>query len=347
MSLALTATLIGLRCDYAAYAGVALAAVRIPGGTQISTNFSSAELIAVIAAANAAVNCTAQRLLAIGVANVAAAAATDAAAAHRSLQQTTTVPYANVDVSIIVTMSAVGAFAVAASVASAPIPAFPRTTAAWAPLWSYSVTGWQTAVGFPFDINVGSITTSNSVTYSPKPTPALGSEPLALGLSIGIGLCLLLAFAGLAWYRCRSTAAAPSERRIGVKFITYRQRSGGVLDIALALSDLDGKSFGAELAGDRLVVRWLTSAGFARVVELQLFAPLAEGGAIASIVLPHAVLMMGLHKLAAADRSDAAGAVAWPRLLRDAEADDVLAGVGDAPFDGPSAGARAMSQNQS
>ena len=112
-----------------------------------------------------------------------------------------------------------------------------------------------------------------------------------------------------------------------------RTASDGAVDIALALPELEGKGVSALLTGDRLAVRWLTSSGFARTIELQLFAPVtAEGGAVKTIVLPHAVLVMGLLNLAAAGSSDSAGADEWPRLLHDAETTEALAGVGDAPF---------------
>lgn len=200
-SASLPATLLGLRCDYAALVGVAVPAVRIAGGEQINTNSSAETLAAAIAAANAATTCNARVLR-----------ADHPAAQPRRLQASLTTPWAAIAVNIGVISSAGGAAQVAqlVSAASASAADFPLTTAGWAPMWGILPAQWSTTYGSPLALVAGSVVVDNAASFSPLPAPAPGlSNSQQLGLGLGIGITLLVAIAIAVISGCRFYFAYP------------------------------------------------------------------------------------------------------------------------------------------
>ena len=178
-----------MRCDFAAVAGVALAAVRIPGGAQINVNSTTADLAAAIAVANANAGSCAVNSRQL------AAEVSGAAAAPRAAQSlVVTLPWATVAVNIGAVTSAAGAAAIVANILAATAAAYPRTTAAWAPVWGYLPAAWVLAIGSPLALVANSLKSSNAASYSPAPkVPGLTQEQ-QLGLGLGIGISLALIF---------------------------------------------------------------------------------------------------------------------------------------------------------
>jgi len=211
LAAALAATLAGMRCDYAAVAGVPLASVRLSGGVQLNPNATAAELASAIASANAAAACApAVRRALEGEASEAAAAG------GRALQGAVaaSAAWATIAVNVGAGTSQAGAAAIAAALLAAPATAFPRTTAAWAPFWGYTAQGWLAALGSPLALIASSLATLNAASFSPVPVPFVysSSQQLGLGLGIGIPLGLILAAAAiLAAYMCarQPSAVAP------------------------------------------------------------------------------------------------------------------------------------------
>lgn len=169
-SSSLPSTLLALRCDYASLVGSALTAVRIPSGTQVAANASAASLAAAIAAANAGTACPlALRLL---------------GGARRRLAGTVSAPWASIAVDIGVVASASAADGIAALVNGAAAASFPRTTAAWAPVWGYSATGWLASIGSPLVLAQAAIVV-NAASFSPVPAPPSAAPPSNIGAIVG------------------------------------------------------------------------------------------------------------------------------------------------------------------
>jgi hypothetical protein len=207
---ALAATLAGMRCDYAAVAGVPLASVRLSGGVQLDPNATAAELASAIASANTAAAC------APAVRRALEGEAAAAAAGGRALQgaSAASAAWATIAVNVGAGTSQAGAATIAAALLAAPTTAFPRTTAAWAPFWGYTAQGWLAALGSPLTLIASSLTTLNAASFSPVPVPFVlsSSQQLGLGLGIGIPLGLIVAAAAiLAAYMCarQPSAVAP------------------------------------------------------------------------------------------------------------------------------------------
>ena len=192
----LAETLTGLRCDYASLAGLSLGAVRVPGGTQINTTSSSAATLATaLAAANAATVCP------------PASRALLAAPAARDLASVATAPWASVAVSIGLGSTATAASQVAADVAAATAASFPRTTAAWAPVWGYDTATWVAAIGSPLAL-ASTVAVTNAASFSPVPAAAdtglTTSQQLGLGLGIALPIAaILVVILVLAYYKWR------------------------------------------------------------------------------------------------------------------------------------------------
>ena len=207
---ALTATLAALRCDCAAFAGAGLPAARLAGGMAIdfSANASAALVAGAIAAANEATVCAPAAAPAISrrrreLLLQRAAAGLDAPLRRaRHVQQVPSLPWANFSINLAV--GAANVAATAAAAAATTVASFPLSTAAWAPVWSYTPAAWVANVGSAFTLTPGSIAVVyNSAT--PEPTlvePASGAlsgeQQLGLGLGLGLSLCLTLAAAAIA-----------------------------------------------------------------------------------------------------------------------------------------------------
>ena len=171
ISTSLPPTLIGMRCDYAALASVQLSAVYIPGGAQLNTdNSSTATLATAIAAANAAPTCppTPNRVLSVDGAQHAI---------MRGLTTAASSPWASIAVSIGVASTASGVSQVAAAVTAATASSFPRTTAAWAPVWGYTAQSWISTFGSPLAL-ASEVVVINAASFSSGPTlsPTISSS---------------------------------------------------------------------------------------------------------------------------------------------------------------------------
>lgn len=208
LATSLAATLTGVRCDYAAVAGVSLAAVRIPSGTQLNANATAAELAAAIYSANAATACPPASRRALELADAVAPGS-------RALQGGASAAWAVLAVNIGAGTTQGGAAALAAAVLAAPATAFPLTTASWAPFWGYSSQSWLSTIGSPLGLVASSVTTLNAASYSSAPTvspvPFALSSTQQLGLGLGIGLPLGLFLAAAAICAAAMCARRPSH----------------------------------------------------------------------------------------------------------------------------------------
>ena len=206
--------------------------------------------------------------------------------------------------------------------------------------------------------------TINCATFASQPllvagiTPVMPAGPsaqsvsqlgLGLGLGLGVGLPILAICAVVAFAYCRARGLCDcccccrrsvGGSRVERKLITYRERDGGALDIAVALPGIDASAVSFTLlpGGTRVAIRWGDSAtGLVRTMELELLRPVevvagAAPGATTWTVRPAAVVIANLRKAAAASSGEPAAA-RWPRLLLDADADDALVEAGSAPFE--------------
>ena len=127
-----------------------------------------------------------------------------------------TLPWANISIQIASasTAAALSAIVAAVSSSSARSSAFPRTTAAWAPVWALAPATWVADYGTPFVLATPPAA-YNSVSFSPMPAPPAPasltiSQATGLGLGIGLGLLLVLALALAAAIRaCSGSCYAP------------------------------------------------------------------------------------------------------------------------------------------
>ena len=190
LAASLTATLTGMRCDYAALVNAPVSAVRLTGGVQLNENSSQAVLVDAIAAANAASSCTSARALQRGDGQP------PTAALRRELQSLASAPWATIYINLGAGSTAAGATVIAYKVLTAPATAFPLTLAAWAPLWGFpSATAWVSTVGSPLDVVASSVEFFNAASYSPVPAPPSvlsGQQQLGLGVGIGVALAAII-----------------------------------------------------------------------------------------------------------------------------------------------------------
>ena len=210
---ALADTLAALRCDCAAFAGVELAAVRVARGAAINTGANAtAELVAgAVAAANDASAC--------------APTGGSRRRRHRGRElrlralQVAALPWADFNLTIGVSAaSAAGAAAATAALANAA-SSFPRSTAAWAPVWAYTPAAWAAAIGTAFALVPSSLAVVySSATATPAaaaPAAASGAlfdeQRLGLGLGVSLGLGLALALAALACQCAARRSRAASQ----------------------------------------------------------------------------------------------------------------------------------------
>lgn len=187
-----TATINGIRCDYATLTGVSLAAVRVVVANG-AINVSKPVLNTALAQANAAVTCPP-----LAPARRALAGHDDAAAAAGQLRRrqaqappSGTQSWANLNVQIASASTAAVLAAIVAAVSTATPASFPLTTAAWAPVWALAPATWIADFGSPFIIT-SPPQGSNAVSFSPAPTPPGLSSQQQLGLGLGVGLTLAL-----------------------------------------------------------------------------------------------------------------------------------------------------------